>query len=64
MGPSAILPGTQYCNNRPGDETEQDVHMLGEAGCFALIHYDLWHRGTANNSSTTRCPCSSFSLCV
>lgn len=54
MGPSAIMPGTQYYNNRPGDETEQDIHMLGKAGCFALIHYDLWHRGTANNSTTTR----------
>ena len=54
MGPSAIMPGTQYYNNRPGDETEQDVHMLGGPGRFALIHYDLWHRGTANNSTTTR----------
>ena len=54
MGPSAFMPGTQYYNNRPGDETEQDVHMLGEAGTFGLIHYDLWHRGNANNSTKTR----------
>jgi len=54
MGPSAFMPGTQYYNNRPGDETEQDIHMLGEAGTFGLIHYDLWHRGNANNSAMTR----------
>lgn len=54
MGPSAFMPGTQYYNNRPGDATEQDIHMLGEAGTFGLIHYDLWHRGNANNSTLTR----------
>ena len=54
LGPSAFMPGTQYYNNRPGDETEQDIHMLGEAGTFGLIHYDLWHRGNANVSEKTR----------
>lgn len=51
LGPSGIMPGTQYYNNRTGDESEQDVHMQGEAGTFALIHYDLWHRGGANLSA-------------
>ncbi|MEZ4729585.1 MAG: HEAT repeat domain-containing protein [Caldilineaceae bacterium] len=51
LGPSGIMPGTQYYNNRTGDESEQDVHLLGEGGTFALIHYDLWHRGTANLSA-------------
>lgn len=51
LGPSGLMPGTQYYNNRTGDETEQDIHMQGEAGTFALIHYDLWHRGGANLSA-------------
>jgi HEAT repeat protein len=51
LGPSSLMPGTQYYNNRTGDESEQDVHLLGEGGAFALIHYDLWHRGTANLSA-------------
>lgn len=51
LGPSSLMPGTQYYNNRTGDEREQDVHLLGESGAFALIHYDLWHRGTANLSA-------------
>ncbi|MCB0107326.1 MAG: HEAT repeat domain-containing protein [Caldilineaceae bacterium] len=51
LGPSGIMPGTQYYNNRTGDESEQDIHMAGKAGTFALIHYDLWHRGGANLSA-------------
>lgn len=51
LGPSELMPGTQYYNNRTGDEREQDVQMQGEAGTFALIHYDLWHRGGANLSA-------------
>ena len=51
LGPSGLLPGTQYYNNRAGDESEQDVRLLGDEGAFALIHYDLWHRGTANLSA-------------
>jgi len=51
LGPSGIMPGTQYYNNRAGDASEQDVHLLGGAGTFALIHYDLWHRGNANLSA-------------
>lgn len=51
LGPSGLMPGTQYYNNRTGDEREQNVHLLGEGGTFALIHYDLWHRGTANQSA-------------
>ncbi len=50
LGPSGLMPGTQFYNNRTGDEQEQDVRMKGEAGTFALIHYDLWHRGGANRS--------------
>ncbi len=48
LGPSGLMPGTQYYNNRAGDASEQDVHLLGGPGTFALIHYDLWHRGNAN----------------
>lgn len=51
LGPSGLMPGTQYYNNRTGDDREQDIHMQGEAGTFALIHYDLWHRGGANLSA-------------
>jgi len=54
MGPSAIMPGTQYYAKRAGDKTEQEDFLLGEAGTFALIHYDLWHKGTGNISNRSR----------
>ncbi len=54
MGPSGILPGTQYYTRRAGDDTEQPVYMEGAQGTFALLHYDLWHRGEANLSQQTR----------
>ncbi|MCX6048618.1 MAG: HEAT repeat domain-containing protein [Chloroflexi bacterium] len=54
MGPSAIMPGTQYYHARPGDESEVEAHVLGEAGTMALIHYDIWHKGTANISDRNR----------
>lgn len=54
MGPSGLMPGTQYYDKRPGDETEKPLFMEGPAGTFALLHYDLWHRGGANHSRQNR----------
>ncbi len=54
MGPSGLLSGSQYYTKRAGDETEQPVYLEGPEGTFALIHYDLWHRGGANLSPNTR----------
>ena len=54
MGPSGLLSGTQYYTKRAGDETEQPVYLKGPEGTFALIHYDLWHRGGANLSQKSR----------
>lgn len=54
MGPSGIIPGTQFYDKRAGDDSEQPLFMEGKAGTFALIHYDLWHRGGANLSRRNR----------
>ncbi len=54
MGPSGLLPGTHFYDKRPGDDTEQPLYLEGSAGTFALIHYDLWHRGGANQSQQNR----------
>lgn len=54
MGPSAVMPGTQYYDKRAGDATEQEIFVEGKRGTFTLIHYDLWHRGSANNSDRNR----------
>ncbi len=54
MGPSGLLSGSQYYTKRAGDDTERPVYMEGPEGTFALIHYDLWHRGMANRSQKSR----------
>ena len=54
MGPSGVLSGSQYYTKRAGDDTETPVSIEGPEGTFALIHYDLWHRGGANLSQKSR----------
>ncbi|GMA61097.1 HEAT repeat domain-containing protein [Alicyclobacillus fastidiosus] len=50
LGPTGIFPGTQYYETRTfrQDEGKDEVLASGDAGTFALIHYDIWHRSTAN----------------
>ncbi|GMK37865.1 hypothetical protein PCCS19_09190 [Paenibacillus sp. CCS19] len=50
LGPTGILPGTQNYETRTfeSDEVEGEGYASGQAGTFALIHYDIWHRATAN----------------
>lgn len=50
LGPTGVLPGTQNYQTRTFEANEQEGEVLanGEAGTFALIHYDIWHRSTPN----------------
>ncbi|SFS60561.1 HEAT repeat domain-containing protein [Paenibacillus sp. BC26] len=50
LGPTGVMPGTQYQDSRNfvSDETAEEATANGEAGTFALIHYDIWHRSTPN----------------
>ena len=50
LGPTGIFPGTQFHESRIFEEEHPaaEVTAQGEAGTFALIHYDIWHRSTAN----------------
>ena len=58
MGPTMIVPATQY-RNAPTDRMRTYGNIRGQlplvvkAGTFALTHYDLWH-GTAANRSAKR----------
>jgi hypothetical protein len=56
LGPTGIMPGTQYYESRTfeGDEHPEEAKASGEAGTFALIHYDIWHRSTANVAGQDR----------
>ncbi|WP_274649784.1 HEAT repeat domain-containing protein [Paenibacillus humicola] len=50
LGPTGVMPGTQNYESRifESDEAEGEALASGEAGTFALIHYDIWHRATGN----------------
>jgi hypothetical protein len=53
LGATAVLPRSQYLNtDRPPGESE--VFLSGEAGTVTIVHYDLLHRGTANQSDRMR----------
>ncbi len=48
MGPTTILPGTQYYENLSQDPDNAEMPICGEAGTVTIVHFDIWHRGLAN----------------
>ncbi len=54
MGPTAILPGTQYYETHESAHTQPELALCGEAGTVTLVHYDLWHRAMPNQSDKKR----------
>ena len=54
IGPSAVLPGTQYYSTRITEDNEGELALSGKAGTLAIIHFDLWHRAMANLTDKTR----------
>ena len=59
MGPTIIVPGTQF-RNAPTDRMapytniRAQVPLTVKAGTVAFTHYDLWHGTAANRSSHKR----------
>ena len=59
MGPTMIVPATQY-RNAPTDRMRSYGNIRGQvpltvqAGTFAITHYDLWHGTAANRSGKRR----------
>ena len=52
LGPTGVLPGSQYYRDRPEDV---DVLALtGTAGTVTVTHYELWHGATANRAQRPR----------
>ena len=53
LGPTAVMPKSQYLNTeRP--EGQKEAQLAGEAGTITIVHYDLLHRGMANNADSNR----------
>ena len=59
MGPTVILPGTQF-RNAPTDRMATYTNLKGQvplvvkAGTVAFTHYDLWHAAAANSAKVKR----------
>lgn len=54
-GPTAVMPGTQCYEQRAADESaEVQLPVCGEAGTATLVHFDLWHRATPNQTERNR----------
>ena len=54
MGPTAILPATQYYNSSKQAHEREERPLCGRAGTVTIIHYDLWHRAMPNASDHDR----------
>ena len=54
MGPTAVLPGSQYYETGESAHQQPDLSLCGEAGTVTIVHYDLWHRATPNQSDKKR----------
>ena len=54
MGPTGVVPGSQYYNHEPDAEVGEEIPLCGDAGTVTIIHYDLWHRGLENSSDRPR----------
>ena len=59
MGPTCILPGTHVLKALPermasqGNFRDQYIAAV-PAGSVVILHYDIWHAGTANTSDKVR----------
>ena len=54
MGPTAVLPGSQYYETGESAHEQPELSLCGEAGTVTIVHYDLWHRATPNRSDKNR----------
>ena len=54
MGPTAVLPGSQYYETGESAHEQPEIALCGEAGTVTIVHYDLWHRATPNRSDKKR----------
>ena len=54
MGPTAVLPGSQYYETGDSAHQQPDLALTGEAGTVTIVHYDLWHRAMPNSSDKKR----------
>lgn len=53
-GPSAAIPASQHYNSDQEALQRTELPLVGPAGTFTIVHYDLWHRAMPNHSDRDR----------
>ena len=54
IGPTGIIPGSQYIAQRLEDIDQLGSHTRGAGGACTMIHYDIWHRKMKNFTDLKR----------
>ena len=54
IGPTGIIPGSQYIAQKLADIDQLGRHTHGPRGVCVMIHYDIWHRKMKNFTNLKR----------
>ena len=54
IGPTGVIPGSQYIAQRLEDIDQLGSHTRGTGGTCVMIHYDIWHRKMKNLTDLKR----------
>ena len=54
IGPTGLIPGSQYIAQRLDDIDQLGSHTRGTSGVCVMIHYDIWHRKMKNLTNLKR----------
>jgi hypothetical protein len=44
LGPTTVVPGSQYYSHEPDSEVGEETPFCGAAGSITIVHHDMWHR--------------------
>jgi HEAT repeat protein len=54
MGPTAIVPGSQYYLEPPEGGASPEMLVRVPGGSVTIVHFGIWHRATSNRSNQPR----------
>ena len=54
IGPTGIIPGSQYIAQKLEEKDISGINVDGNAGVCMMIHYDIWHRKMKNFTDLKR----------
>ena len=54
IGPTAVTPSSQYFLESESLDALEELKLCGPAGTVTIVHYDVWHRATPNQTDQNR----------